>query len=75
MNYKNTKYYLNNKEFLIDFSAENVSSDGGLLLLEQLEKKYGIIKDFSNLFKDKRHPSYIEHSVCNTTDIFNNAGV
>jgi hypothetical protein len=65
MNYKNTKYYLNNKEFLFNFSAENVSSDGGLLLLEQLEKKYGIIKDFSKLFEDKRHPSYIEHSVCN----------
>jgi hypothetical protein len=37
MNYKNTKYYLNNKEFLFDFSAETVSSDGGLLLLELLE--------------------------------------
>ncbi len=63
MNFKNTTFYHKNKEISFNFSAEAISSDGGLLLLKRLEKKYGLIQDFSKLFEDKRHPSYIEHSV------------
>ena len=63
MNFKNTTFYHKNKEISFNFSAEAISSDGGLFLLERLEKQYRIIKDFSKLFEDKRHPSYIEHSV------------
>lgn len=60
---KNTLFHHNNKEINFDFSAESVSSDGGVFLLEKIEKKTGLIKSFSNQITDTRHQSYVQHSI------------
>ena len=44
------------------FDGGNVSSDGGLMLLRQVEERLGLIKDFSRVLPDDRHPSLISHS-------------
>lgn len=46
-----------------DFSAEPISSDGGGLLLREIEQRLGIISDFSKCFRDSRDPDSIEFSV------------
>lgn len=33
MSHKNTVFYRENKAYLVDFNAENISSDGGVLLI------------------------------------------
>ena len=45
------------------FDAGRVSSDGGALLLGELEERTGVIKHFSECFVDHRAPHRIEHSV------------
>ena len=36
----------------VDFSAEPISSDGGGLLLRELEQRLGMISSFANCFRD-----------------------
>lgn len=45
------------------FDAGRTSSDGGLLLLRELEKRRGIVARFARCFTDHRRPELIEHSV------------
>jgi hypothetical protein len=45
-----------------DFSAGHVSSDGGLLLLRQLDSSLGLTRKLSLCFHDRRDPDAIEHS-------------
>lgn len=66
MSNKDTVFYKQNKAISIDFKGEKISSDGGMVLLEQLERKHGIIKYFSKQIKDERHTSYIKHTKYNT---------
>lgn len=40
-----------------------MSSDGGTLLLRDLEKKMGVIDRLAGCFNDKRNPAYVEHSL------------
>ena len=47
----------------IQFTGENISSDGGLLLLKEVELQVGIIKKLSSCIHDNRHPSYVDHSI------------
>lgn len=65
MSHKDTVFYKQNKAISIDFNAEKISSDGGMVLLEKLEKKHEIIKYFSKLIEDKRHSSYVKHTKYN----------
>ena len=44
------------------FDGGNVSSDGSLMLLRQVEERLGLIKDFSRALPDDRDPSLIFHS-------------
>ena len=44
------------------FEGGNVSSDGGLLLLRQTEERLGLIKAFSKVLPDSRHPGLVSHS-------------
>lgn len=46
-----------------DFSAEPISSDGGGLLLREIEQRLGIIDSFVECFRDHRDPDRIEFSV------------
>ena len=63
MSHKDTVFFKQNKEVTIDFEAENISSEGGLILLEKIERKHQLIKHFSSFITDNRHQSYIKHSI------------
>ncbi len=63
MNHKDTAFYRGNKSINFDFSAEEISSDGAVLLLEKLEREHKLINYFSNVIPDLRVPSRITHSV------------
>lgn len=39
-----------------------MSSDGGILIAEHIEKQHGLIKNISNTFLDQRHQNYVTHS-------------
>jgi hypothetical protein len=51
------------KKVIADFHGGDVSSDGGLLFLREIEARLGIIKRIANALKDKRHSSYIKHDL------------
>lgn len=63
MSPKDTVFYRGNTAINLDFSAEEISSDGAVLLLEKLERKHKIINYFSKVIPDNRHPYYITHSI------------
>lgn len=50
------------KKIEIAFTGNDISSDGGLLLLKECEKQTGIIKAIAACLIDERHPSYTQHS-------------
>ena len=43
--------------------SDKVSSDGGAILLREIERRFGIIKKLSDCFTDHRNPLYTTHSV------------
>ena len=63
MSNKDTLFYRENKAVILDFNAEKISSDSGMLLLEKIERKHQIISHFSSFIIDERNQSYIKHSV------------
>jgi len=52
----------NKQEIYLDFSADVISSDGGIIISELIEKESGLIKQFCKKLTDKRHPSYTKHN-------------
>ena len=46
-----------------NFSGGHLSSDGGALLLRQIDRKDGISEAFSRCFTDRRDPRYCDHAV------------
>ena len=63
MSGKNTAFYRNNTAILVDFSAEEISSDGAVVLLERVEREYNLIDTFSKLIPDYRDPFRTVHSM------------
>lgn len=63
MSNKNTLFYRKNKEVNYNFSGEEISTDGAIFLLEKLERKYRLVKNFSSYLPDQRHQSYTEHTI------------
>jgi hypothetical protein len=51
------------RQVVTDFSAGHISSDGGMLLLRQLDEGLGISRSLAGCFSDRRSPLLIEHSV------------
>jgi hypothetical protein len=45
------------------FDAEHITSDGGLVLLERVDRRFGLMHRFANCFVDHRHPELIEHEL------------
>ena len=43
------------------FSGEHISSDGGALLLREVENRTGILADFAAAIADNRNQSYVKH--------------
>jgi len=53
---------LNGKKVVGSFAGGSITSDGGLLLLREVDKKFGITKRLGNLILDKRNQDYITHT-------------
>jgi hypothetical protein len=54
---------IDNKRVEVGFTAQEISSDGGLLLIKDVEQRIGIIKAITACMDDTRHQSYIHHSL------------
>lgn len=54
---------LGRREIITDFSGGTISSDGGGLLLREVEARTGILHRFAKCFIDHRDQKRIEHSV------------
>ena len=54
---------LGRREVIGRFDGGKISSDGGGLLLREVERRCGILKRFSECFRDYRDPQRIEHSL------------
>jgi hypothetical protein len=51
------------REVVARFDGGQLSSDGGGLLLREVERRTGILRQFASCFQDQRDPLYVQHSV------------
>lgn len=49
------------KKFMVDFGGGRITSDGGGLLLREIERKYGVIEAIDGCLSDPRNPLFITH--------------
>ncbi len=54
---------IRNKNIELSYTGKDISSDGGLLLLKELENQIGIISGMSKCINDGRDQRYISHSL------------
>ncbi len=54
---------LGRRTIVADFSGEQISTEGGSVVLRLLEEKTGIVERFAACFRDHRDPELIEHTV------------
>ena len=54
---------LGRREIRGDFEGGEITSDGGALLLREVDQKTGILTAFAGCFVDHRSPDRIEHTV------------
>lgn len=52
-----------NRRVTARFDGGMITSDGGVLLLRELEERLGIIERLAECFDDYRDPAYVEHTV------------
>jgi hypothetical protein len=53
---------ISGKKVQADFDGGAVTSEGGVLFLRAIESKLGVIQRFTQALRDRRHPSYVDHS-------------
>jgi len=63
MRTEDTIFYRGKTAVSVDFSAEGISSDGAVILLEKLEKQHKLIAYFSDHIPDHRNPLRTVHSI------------
>ena len=63
MKHQNTAFRRDNQAINFDFLGEEISSLGGMLLLEKIETVCHIIKNFSELIPNKRQCGKIVHTI------------
>ena len=51
------------RDVVAKFDGGQLSSDGGALLLREVERRLGILKQFAGCFRDHRDPVHVVHSV------------
>ena len=51
------------RQVVARFDGGTITSDGGGVLLRQLEQRSGIVRQFAACFRDYRQPAQVEHSV------------
>ena len=54
------------KKLTVDFDGGNQSSDGGLLLLREAERRLGVCARLAAAMPDRRDASRIEHEMLST---------
>jgi len=54
---------LNRRTVVGCFDGGTLTSDGGVVLLGEVERRRGLLQQFAACFRDGRHPKLIEHSV------------
>lgn len=54
---------LTRRTVVASFDGGTVSSDGGVLLLAEVDQRLGLLEQFAACFKDHRNPDLVEHSV------------
>ena len=54
---------LGTRKVEVDFGGGYLSSDGGGILLRELERPSGVLRDLAGCFVDHRDPRYIEHGL------------
>ena len=54
---------LGSRKVVADFSGGTLSSDGGVLLLRQVDLALGLTRRLAGCFGDQRNPIFVEHSV------------
>lgn len=54
---------LGSRSVQADFSGGQLSSDGGALLLRQVDRRFGISRRLAACFEDVRNQGFVEHSV------------
>jgi hypothetical protein len=54
---------ISNKKIEADFDGGEVSSDGGLLFLREVENRIGLVGKMTDSLRDRRHPSYVKHQL------------
>jgi hypothetical protein len=62
MSNKNTLFYKQNQAYLLDFTAEDISSDSSIFLADKIERKHGLVKYISRLIPDNRDQKSITHT-------------
>jgi hypothetical protein len=54
---------IEHKNIELSFTGERISSDGGLLLLREVNRQIGLIERISSCISDNRDPRYIDHAI------------
>ncbi|HPS96638.1 MAG TPA: IS1380 family transposase [Bacteroidales bacterium] len=54
---------VSNKQIELSFTGDDISSDGGLLLLGEVENQTGLINRISNCITDNRDQRYVDHTI------------
>jgi hypothetical protein len=54
---------LNGRQLIANFEGGKITSDAGIVLIAELDKKLKITERFSDCFEDHRHLSYVDYSV------------
>lgn len=62
MSNKNTIFYRGKQSVSVSFSGSEISSDGSLILLDKIEKKYKLINSIAKFLPDLRNPKYIKYT-------------
>jgi hypothetical protein len=62
MRTKDTLYYKQNQAYIVDFSAEDISSDTSIFLSEKIERKHRLIRHISSFINDRREKDKVTFS-------------
>ncbi|MDD4226864.1 MAG: transposase [Mariniphaga sp.] len=54
---------VSDKKIELSYTGEQISSDGGLLLLREVENQTGLINGISSCITDIRDLRYVDHSI------------
>jgi hypothetical protein len=54
---------LEGRQVVAEFNGGQISSDGGLLLIRQVDQQYRLSEQIAACFRDHRDPSRVEHSI------------